>query len=220
MWVCCCLQEVLHSGCRAPESALSVRRLSPWGELRRRHCRSPGFAPAELVKNSTTLSPGETGTYTGNDGKTYDTICIGTQEWMSEDLRETKYRGLSSIPNVTDNTAWFNLSTGAYCIYNNDLNNVGGCPTSNPTIPPVVYRCVLLEGCDGYGLRTAVYEPGYSIGDVVQYWIYSNPETLYCGTITNLNYMSIADISIRPTVVRECDDSRYCNIPNPDAPNI
>jgi uncharacterized protein (TIGR02145 family) len=86
--------------------------------------------PVRLVKNSTTLTPGQTGTYVGNDGKTYNTICIGTQEWMSQDLRETLYRGLTSIPNVTDQTSWFNLTTGAYCIYNNNPYFVGGC------IPP------------------------------------------------------------------------------------
>ena len=83
--------------------------------------------PVRLVKNSTLLSPGQTGIYTGNDGKTYTTICIGTQEWMSKDLREEMYRNLSAIPNVTDQTTWGGLTTGAYCIYNNDPNNVSGC---------------------------------------------------------------------------------------------
>jgi uncharacterized protein (TIGR02145 family) len=86
--------------------------------------------PVRLVKNTTTLTPGQTGTYVGNDGKVYSTICIGTQEWMSQDLRETLYRGTSSIPNVTDQTTWVNLTTGAYCIYNNDPYLVSGC------IPP------------------------------------------------------------------------------------
>jgi uncharacterized protein (TIGR02145 family) len=85
-----------------------------------------------LVRNTTLLSPGQTGTYTGNDGKIYNTICIGTQEWMSEDLRETKYRNLSVIPNVTDYVTWKALTTGAYCIYNNDSTNVGGCSENLP----------------------------------------------------------------------------------------
>jgi uncharacterized protein (TIGR02145 family) len=85
--------------------------------------------PVRLVKNSTILSPGQTGTYTGNDGKTYPTICIGTQEWMSKDLREEMYRNLSSIPNVTNQTTWDGLTTGAYSIYNNDSYNISGCPT-------------------------------------------------------------------------------------------
>jgi uncharacterized protein (TIGR02145 family) len=85
-----------------------------------------------LVRNTTLLLPGQTGTYTGNDGKIYNTICIGTQEWMSEDLRETKYRNLSVIPNVTDYVTWKALTTGAYCIYNNDSTNVGGCSENLP----------------------------------------------------------------------------------------
>jgi uncharacterized protein (TIGR02145 family) len=84
-----------------------------------------------LVRNTTLLLPGQTGTYTGNDGKTYNTICIGTQEWMSEDLTETKYRNLSNIPNVTNYEDWKGLTTGAYCIYNNDPLNVNGCPQTN-----------------------------------------------------------------------------------------
>jgi uncharacterized protein (TIGR02145 family) len=88
--------------------------------------------PIRLVKPITTLTPGQTGTYVGNDGKVYNTICIGTQEWMSEDLRETFYRGFTPIPNVTDQTTWFNLTTGAYCIYNNNPLNVGGCVENLP----------------------------------------------------------------------------------------
>lgn len=79
-----------------------------------------GFA-IRLIKDSTTLSHGQTGTYTGNDGKTYRTICIGTQEWLADNLAETKYRDGSDIPNVTNN--WAALSTGAYCAYNNDISN-------------------------------------------------------------------------------------------------
>jgi uncharacterized protein (TIGR02145 family) len=77
-----------------------------------------------LLRNSTTLSHGETGIYIGNDGKTYPTICIGTQEWLADNLAETKYRNGDSIPEVTDNTAWAGLTTGALCAYNNDWNNV------------------------------------------------------------------------------------------------
>jgi uncharacterized protein (TIGR02145 family) len=76
-----------------------------------------------LMKDSTTISDGETGTYTGNDGNVYRTICIGTQEWLADNLCETKYRDGSIIPVVTDNTAWIALNTGARCSYNNDETN-------------------------------------------------------------------------------------------------
>lgn len=75
------------------------------------------------IKDSTTLTHGQTGTYTGNDGKVYQTICIGTQELVADNLTETKYRDGTDIPIVTDNTAWAALVTGAMCYYNNNINN-------------------------------------------------------------------------------------------------
>lgn len=77
-----------------------------------------------LVKDSTTLTHGQTGLYIGNDGRTYDTICIGTQEWLSDNLCETKYRNGDVIPEVTDNTTWANLTTGALCVWENDWDNI------------------------------------------------------------------------------------------------
>jgi uncharacterized protein (TIGR02145 family) len=59
-------------------------------------------------------------TVTDIDGNTYNAIIIGTQIWMSENLRTTKYRNGVSIANVNDSIAWASLSTGAYCWYNND----------------------------------------------------------------------------------------------------
>ncbi len=63
------------------------------------------------------------GTVTDIDGNVYNTITIGTQCWMKENLKVTHYRNGSSIPNVTDSVLWGNLTTGAYCIYNNEVNN-------------------------------------------------------------------------------------------------
>jgi len=65
----------------------------------------------------------ETGAMTGNDGKTYKTVKIGGQWWMSENLRETKYRNGDAIPEVTDNSQWGNLNTGARCSYGNEESN-------------------------------------------------------------------------------------------------
>jgi uncharacterized protein (TIGR02145 family) len=60
------------------------------------------------------------------DGNTYPTIIIGSQEWMAANLKTTRYRDGSIIPNVTDNTAWTQLTSGAWCNYNN-----------NPTFDPI-----------------------------------------------------------------------------------
>lgn len=72
-------------------------------------------AAVRFIKDDSTLA-----TYTGNDGKTYTTVKIGNQVWMSQNLRETKYRDGSDIPQVTDNTSWYGLTTGAFCWYNNN----------------------------------------------------------------------------------------------------
>jgi uncharacterized protein (TIGR02145 family) len=59
------------------------------------------------------------------DGNQYSTVIIGNQEWMAENLRTSKYSNGDTIPNVTDNTQlncqWVNLTYGAWCHYNNDI---------------------------------------------------------------------------------------------------
>lgn len=57
------------------------------------------------------------------DGNVYTTVTIGTQTWMVENLKTTKYRNGDPIPNITDGTEWGNLSTGAYCDYENTPGN-------------------------------------------------------------------------------------------------
>jgi uncharacterized protein (TIGR02145 family) len=64
------------------------------------------------------------GSLTDQDGNIYKTVTIGTQVWMAENLKTTKYRNGEAIPNVTDNTEWENLTTGAYCNYDNDSKRI------------------------------------------------------------------------------------------------
>ena len=57
---------------------------------------------------------------------TYSTIpsvTIGTQVWTSKNLEVTTYRDGTLIPQVTSPTEWANLTTGAWCYYNNDSAN-------------------------------------------------------------------------------------------------
>jgi len=87
--------------------------------------------------NSTQTLPGDgtitfTGTYveegsgtvTDIDGNVYQTVTIGTQVWMAENLKVTHYRNGDPIPNVTDAGTWSGLTTGAYCEQDNNPANV------------------------------------------------------------------------------------------------
>jgi len=76
-----------------------------------------------LMKASFTTKEIFPGTITDIDGNVYQTVKIGNQLWMAENLKVTHYRNGDPIPNVTDNTEWENRKTGAYCNYDNNINN-------------------------------------------------------------------------------------------------
>jgi uncharacterized protein (TIGR02145 family) len=57
------------------------------------------------------------------DGNTYATIDIFNQVWLNSNLNVSRYRNGDPIPQVTDPTLWANLTTGAWCYYNNDPAN-------------------------------------------------------------------------------------------------
>jgi uncharacterized protein (TIGR02145 family) len=77
-----------------------------------------------LRKTTAAIIEGQSGIYTGNDGKVYPTTCINGVEWLACNLAETLYNDGSPIPNVTDDAAWAALTTGARCAYGNDESNV------------------------------------------------------------------------------------------------
>lgn len=79
----------------------------------------PLISGEELLSDGTYVDD-----YVGNDGKTYKAIKLGSLVWLAENLAETLYNDLSPIPNVTGQTEWAALTTGARCAYNNDENYV------------------------------------------------------------------------------------------------
>jgi uncharacterized protein (TIGR02145 family) len=82
------------------------------------------FEISEITSITFESDGGGTGTVTDIDGNVYQTLVIGDQEWMVENLKVTHYRNGDPIPNVTDNDEWANANNGAYCVYANNESNV------------------------------------------------------------------------------------------------
>jgi uncharacterized protein (TIGR02145 family) len=52
-----------------------------------------------------------------------DTVEIGNQIWMNKNLNVSTYRNGDIIPEIKDPSLFFKMTTGAWCYYNNDLEN-------------------------------------------------------------------------------------------------
>jgi len=61
-----------------------------------------------------------TATLTDIDGNTYETVQIGDQVWMAENLKVTHYNNGDEIPNIIESSEWVNTTTGASGVYNNN----------------------------------------------------------------------------------------------------
>ena len=79
---------------------------------------STGTAYGNQISFTTTAT---TQPVTDIDGNTYNTVQIGTQVWMSENLKTSRYRNGGSIPYVVGNTEWVALITGAWSNYDHDV---------------------------------------------------------------------------------------------------
>ena len=65
------------------------------------------------------------GTISDIEGNNYKTIQIGTQEWMAENLKTTRYNDGTQIPNAVDDETWIGAIAEAYCDYDNNPANEG-----------------------------------------------------------------------------------------------
>jgi uncharacterized protein (TIGR02145 family) len=83
-------------------------------------CKKDDVAPTTTTTITIITPPTKV---TDADGNVYDTVQIGTQVWLSQNLQTTHYNDGSLIPTVTDNSAWSTLTNGATCYYNNDAAN-------------------------------------------------------------------------------------------------
>ena len=62
-------------------------------------------------------------TVTDIDGNVYPVIIIGTQTWMKENLKTTRYQNGEAIPTGLSDASWAATTSGAFAIYNNDAAN-------------------------------------------------------------------------------------------------
>lgn len=71
----------------------------------------------------TVSTPNSTGTTINDiDGNVYQLVSICNQTWIKSNLDVTKYRDGTPIPQVSDPTQWKNLTTGAWCYYQNNTS--------------------------------------------------------------------------------------------------
>jgi uncharacterized protein (TIGR02145 family) len=78
------------------------------------------------IQNKTTM-----GTVTDIEGNVYQTVDIGDQTWMSDNLRTTKYNDGTEIPYIENTSQWTSMTSPAFCWWNHDsiyadTNNFGG----------------------------------------------------------------------------------------------
>ena len=77
---------------------------------------SNGTGYGNVISFMTQLEVGAT--VTDIEGTIYQIVQIGTQVWMAENLKTTKYNNGIAIPYVTDGGIWGNLTSPGYCWYN------------------------------------------------------------------------------------------------------
>jgi uncharacterized protein (TIGR02145 family) len=80
----------------------------------------------EYKENYITVSSGsQTGTVTDYDGNVYNTVKIGNQWWMAENLKTTHYANGVDIQVISSSSSWSGLDTDdkAMCYYNNSSSN-------------------------------------------------------------------------------------------------
>jgi uncharacterized protein (TIGR02145 family) len=78
--------------------------------------------PVERIGDNKLLTNDSTAVI-DKDGNVYSTVTIGTQTWITQNLKTTRYNDGTDIPLVTDSTVWSSLTTPGYCWYNNDATN-------------------------------------------------------------------------------------------------
>ena len=134
-------------------------------------------------------------TVTDIDGNVYETVIIGDQLWMAENLKVTHYRNGDEIPTGYSNDDWSNLFTGAYAVYDDD--------PSNAEIYGNLYSWYAID------LETGVCPEGWHVPTDDEWTILSD----YLGG------SDIAGGKLKECTEGSCPESEYWNSPNEGATN-
>jgi uncharacterized protein (TIGR02145 family) len=129
---------------------------------------------------------GHKGSPVDGDGNEYDTVVIGTQTWLKENLKTTKYRFGNPVRLITDNTEWTTWQQGAYCWDDNnpEYKDIYGalynwhaahtqalCP-DGWHVPTIAEWNILIDYCGGE------YEAGCKLKEAgLQHWAPTNSGT-------------------------------------------
>jgi uncharacterized protein (TIGR02145 family) len=121
-------QGITNDGAGLGEFVSNLTGLNPASEyfVRAYAANSAGTAYGEQLE-FTTLNTGAfvcgTSTLSDVDGNVYNTVSIGDQCWMKENLKTTKYSNGTDIEYPgNDNNNWNLNSTGAYAWYDNEIS--------------------------------------------------------------------------------------------------
>ncbi len=113
------------------------------------------------------------GSVTDIDGNEYQTVLIGNQVWMAENLRTTSYRDGTDIPGDLSDTDWANTEDGAYAVYPHGL--VEGIDSEDEMIDIYgkLYNFMAIENDAGLcpdGWRVATADDYDELSQYVAYW--------------------------------------------------
>lgn len=88
------------------------------------YIRTRAYNEVGTSANSNTITQTTKDGLVDADGNAYTYVTIGTQQWMVENFRSTKYADGTAIAELTNDGDWASDGSGAYCAYDNNPLNI------------------------------------------------------------------------------------------------